>query len=99
MGAPSKVGAFCLCRCNVPYPNEHAARVRDPGGFQPGSFRRKQLSQGVNAIMGRLKGQSSMTVQAYRFDRERFTAAEARGWLKENGVKYISFEAASGEKE
>ena len=28
----------------MPYPSEHAARVRDPGDFQPDSFRRKEIA-------------------------------------------------------
>jgi len=89
----------------VPYPNEHAARVRDPGLFQAGSFRSKALPKstggkgGVRMIMGRLKsGQGTMTVQAYRFPADLYTPAEARAWLKKNNVKYILFEAATGKK-
>ena len=80
----------------MPYSGEHAARVRDPGDFQPDSFRRKEIAPGVSIIMGRLKGQQTMTAQSYRFDKERFTAAQAKAWLKEHDVKNISFEKASG---
>jgi hypothetical protein len=89
----------------MPYANEHAARVRDPGLFQPDSFRSKTLPKseggkgGVRMIMGRLKsGQGTLTVQAYRFPIDLYTPAEARAWLKKNNVKYIRFEEAAGEK-
>jgi arsenate reductase-like glutaredoxin family protein len=36
-----------------------------------------------------------MTAQAYRFDKIVFTVAEAKEWLKEHKVEYISFEPAS----
>lgn len=85
----------------MPYPNEHAARIRNPGDFQPNTFRSKTLPKseggkgGVRVIMGRLKGQTTMTAQAYRFPVDLYTAAEARRWLKDNDVKYKSFEAAA----
>ncbi len=82
----------------VPYPNEHSARVRDPGGFEADSFRRKEIAPGISMVIGRLNGSTSMTAQAYRFARSKFTPEEARAWLKEHDVKYISFEEASNEE-
>jgi len=82
----------------MPYANEHAARVRDIGRFQPDSFRSKPLGQGVRAIMGRLKGQSTMTIQTYRFSIDSFTPDEARDWLKKHNIKYIRFEKATGKE-
>lgn len=79
----------------MPYPNEHAARVIDPSKFKKDSFRRKDLGDGVSLILGKLEGESSMTVQAYRFDKEKFTPEQAKKWLKDNEVSYISFEPAS----
>ena len=82
----------------MPYANEHAARVRDIGLFQRDSFRSKQLGTGVRVIMGRLKGQSTMTIQTYRFSVDSFTSDEARAWLKKHNVKYIRFEKATGKE-
>lgn len=84
-----------------PYPNEHACRIRDPGDFKAGSFRRitrgaetgagardgKQLS----IIIGRLKGKTTTTAQAYRYDKDDWTVAQARSHCAENDG---SFEAA-----
>ena len=78
----------------MPFPNEHSARVRQPGDFTPGSFRRKQVSPGVSIVMGRLKGETTMTAQAYRFAKTKFTADQARAWLKEHKIKFIRFEPA-----
>lgn len=83
-----------------PYPNEHAARVRDPGDFEPNSFRSMELPKskggkgGVRTILGRLKGETTTTTQAYRFPADLYTAEEARQWLKDNDIKGASFEAA-----
>jgi hypothetical protein len=81
-----------------PYPNEHAARVRDPGAFEKNSFRRKKLDTGIIIIIGHLKGETTTTTQSYRFDADVFTAAEAKAWLKEHKIKYILFEKATGKE-
>ena len=84
----------------MPFPNEHAARVRRPGDFTAGSFRRIKLKgvAGISLIIGRLKGKTTTTTQAYRFAISKFTAKEARAWLKEHKIKTILFEPATGKK-
>lgn len=79
-----------------PYPNEHAARVQDPGDFEADSFRNKTLpgKPGVRIVMGKLKGKTSMTTQAYRFSADSFTEEQAKKWLEDNDVKTIGFEPA-----
>ena len=84
-----------------PYPNEHAARIRDPEEFEENSFRRKALEgeKGIDIIIGKLKGEKNTTTQAYRFKIENWTADEAKKWLKDHNIKYKVFEPASGKKE
>lgn len=83
----------------MPLPNEHSARVREPGDFEQDSFRRKNIADGVDIITGHLKGETTMTTQTYRLKSDKFTVAEAKKWLKDNNVDYISFEAATGSKD
>ena len=84
---------------NNPYPTEHSARIKDPDSFQEGGFRRIKLpGSQVIAIIGKLKGESSTTIQAYRFPIEYFTEAESRQWLKDNDIEYITFEPATGKE-
>jgi hypothetical protein len=79
-----------------PYPNEHAARIKEPGQFD--SFRRKnnEFGDGIHVIYG-IKDEES-EVQSIRFNKNKFTVVEAKKWLKDNNWKYISFEPASEEK-
>jgi len=80
-----------------PYPSEHACRLKEPSNFQSGSFRRTQRKTGgklYSIIMGRLKGQTTMTEQAYRYSKDSWTAASARKHCSDHGGR---FEAASGE--
>ncbi len=84
----------------MPYPNEHAARLVDPDRFDADSFRRvnDKFGEGIHAIFGKLKGEENMTLQAIRFDAGKFTAEEARQWLKAHDYEPIAFEEAEGEK-
>ena len=67
-------------------PSEFAYRVRDPKQFQRKSFRRVPLQKDkpvVLGIMGKLEGQTSMTLQSLRFPKkEDWTMSEARKWLE-----------------
>ena len=81
----------------MPYPNEHAARIRDPGVFDINSFRSKDLKNGIRIIVGKLKGGTTMVVQTYRFSIDKFTTEQAKKWLEDNKVRYIKFESAQSE--
>jgi hypothetical protein len=78
-----------------PYPNEHACRLRDPGDFQEGSFRRMtRYHEGkkYSVIMGKLEDEDTLTEQAYRYPKETWDAADARAHCKDHDG---SFEAAA----
>ncbi|MCJ7510760.1 MAG: Clp protease ClpP [Dehalococcoidia bacterium] len=81
-----------------PYPNEHACRLRDPGDFQPDSFRRTSRDhegKRYDVIMGRPKGESTMAEQAYRYPKDTWDAGLARSHCEDHDG---SFEAASGDQ-
>lgn len=78
-----------------PYPNEHACRLKDPSAFKAGSFRRKSRKhegKTYYVIFGRLKGETTLTEQAYRYPKSKWEASEARSHCKSHGG---SFEAAA----
>lgn len=77
-----------------PFPSEHAARVKDPSEFEQGTFRRKNIANGVDIIIGKLKGSDKTEVQTYRFDKKVFTEEQAKEWLKEHNAGNKMFEAA-----
>ena len=81
----------------MPYPNFHAARVRDPDEFIEGTFRNVKIRPGVNLIAGKLKKDGKdgpMTAQSYRFDKSKFTVDQAKKWLRKHKIKTILFEPA-----
>jgi HK97 family phage major capsid protein/HK97 family phage prohead protease len=80
-----------------PYPNEHAARLKDPGQYD--SLRRvnDEGGNGVDFIYGIKEGESEL--QAIRFRSSVFTAAEARAWLADHDFDAIEFEEATGDGE
>ena len=93
----------------MPFQNEHSARLRDPGDFADGSFRRTKdgtlyarvtVPSDVSVIWGKLKDKSGdddpVLPQAMRFPVKSWTAERAKKWLADNDVKHVRFEPASG---
>ena len=67
----------------MPYPNEHSCRIKEPGLFEEGSFRR--ISQGkLSIIIGRLKGKETTTTQAFRYPIGKWDKDEARKHCEEH---------------
>jgi len=83
----------------MPFPNFHSARLQNPNLFADGSFRTKTtgLPDGVSLLIAHPKGRPGKSTQAtaYHFSREKFTAAQAKAWLKEKAIKYQQFEPAA----
>ena len=77
-----------------PYPNEHAARLTDPGQYDELRRENDAGGEGVDFIYG-IKGETS-ELQAIRFRVEFFNADQARAWLEENDYQPIEFEEATG---
>lgn len=78
----------------MPFPNEHSCRLRNPADFKADSFRRitrEHEGKEYSVIVGRLKGETSMTEQAYRYNRETWSASSARSHCEGHDG---SFEAA-----
>lgn len=80
----------------MPYTKEHAARIRNPQLFA-NIVTLQTLSNGIRIIGGALKSnpKGSGKTQAYRFPKKRFTIEQAKKWLKDHNIKYISFEPAA----
>lgn len=59
-------------------------RIVHPDKFEADSFRTIWFSekQGIKAIIGKKKGETSTTVQAVLFDKEKFTDKEAKSWVE-----------------
>jgi HK97 family phage major capsid protein/HK97 family phage prohead protease len=81
-----------------PYPNEHAARLRDPGQYDRFRRRNDEGGKGVDFIFGIKEGEDGAELQAIRFRLDEFSAAEARAWLSERDYEPLEFEEATGER-
>jgi len=77
----------------MPYPSEHSCRLRDPDSFEKDSFRRIKRGK-LSIIIGRLKGKTTTTTQAFRYSKDEWTEAEARKHCEENDGR---FEPAASE--
>jgi len=91
-----------------PYPNEHSARLQDPGKFDPKAFRRtsggtlygsKKVPSTVGIIWGKLKGKAKPSdppiAQALRFPTKNWTVTKAKKWLSDNNITFIKWESAT----
>jgi hypothetical protein len=83
---------------DMPYPNEHAARITDPDQYDDIRRQNDKFGKGIHAIWGIKEGQDEPELQAIHFDAEMFTPDEARAWLKEHKYEPIEFEEATGEE-
>ena len=79
----------------MPYPGEHACRLQDPKQYD--EFRRNndKFGDGCHAIFGiKTKPKRVSELQAIRFDKKKYTVAEAKKWLKDHNHACIQFEPA-----
>ena len=79
-----------------PYPNEHACRLRSPSDFEKDSFvrtSRKHEGKAYSVIMGKLKGKTTLTQQAFRYPKTGWTATQAKSHCTDH--KGVLFEPAS----
>ena len=76
----------------MPYPNEHAARMNDPGKYKQIRRQNDKFGPGIHAIFGILED-GGTELQAIRFDRSKYTPKQARKWLKEHDYKAMLEEA------
>lgn len=49
-------------------------------------------TEGIQFVIGRLKGETTTTVQSVLFDKEKWTAARARTWLKDHDFKSVDLD-------
>jgi hypothetical protein len=97
-GEIASQSALAMTRGERPYPNEHACRLRDPGDFEDGSFvrvEREHEGKKYSVIQGRLKGETTLTDQAYRYPKDTWTVESARAHCKAHDGKI--FEPAKEE--
>jgi len=81
----------------MPYPNEHSARIKNPSNYKKFTRKNNNFGTGIHAIFG-ITNKGKAELQAIRFDKDKFSVAEAKEWLKEHDFKYIKFEPASKKK-
>ena len=78
-----------------PYPNEHACRLEDMDKYIRIRRENDKFAKGIHAIWGIQGGNKPVELQAIRFDKTKYTVAEARKWLKDHDYKCKLFEPAS----
>ena len=100
---PSELRSADLPDNSKPYPNIHAARMREPEDFdrfrtttetlEGGEFDGKQ----IEILHGREKETGDWEIASFHLPAEEWTVDEAREWAETHGA--IKFEPATGEEE
>lgn len=81
----------------MPYPNQHACRIKEPSSFKKGSFRTLHTKQkGLSLIVGELKSSGKSATQAFRYAKTDWTADRARKHCSSHQGR---FDAASTRKQ
>ena len=71
---------------------EYWYRVKPPGRFRKDTFRSKNITAGIRAVMGKLLPQyvpeggnaDSMIIQALRFNKDKYDLAQAKAWVSKH---------------
>ncbi len=82
----------------MPYENEHAARILEPGEFtslRDITQRERPIPDGIRAIGGKSEGHD-IRVQSLRAKADVWTLDRFKGWLNDNGYKYKVLTPATG---
>ena len=93
----------------MPFPNEHALRLRPPTLFDKNTFRRTKggtlfggklvVPATIGMIWAKLKDRSASSdspiLQALRFDKSKWTVATAKAWIRKNLPQGGTFEPSS----
>ena len=81
----------------MPYKNEHAARLRDPGDFDQIVQLWAKESECLRALGGNLKSDPGGPTkeQSIRFKKDQWTVDAAKAWLKDHHYEVILFEPAA----
>lgn len=85
-----------------PYENEHACRLKNPDDFEDNSFRsmnRSHEGKEYRVIIGKLKGQDSMTDQAFRYNKETWKEDEAKAHCTDHKGTFEPAKKAEAKKE
>ena len=90
--------AMVIGDADRPYPNEHAARLRNPDQYDRFRRRNDAGGDGVDFIFGITEDEDGAELQAIRFRLSKFTAADARAWLDERDYEVMEFEEATGDR-
>ena len=80
----------------MPFPNFHAFRVHSPSEYK--EFANKTIAPGIEAIIGIPADKSKGSeIQAYHFNKEKYTYEQAHEWIKKHEIKTLEQEPAKKE--
>lgn len=85
---------FSILENNMPYPNEYAARIHEPGKYKEMRREKGKFGPGIDVIFG-ITEEGKAEVQAIRFAKSKFTGEEVKSWLSKHNYSAMKIEAPS----
>lgn len=81
----------------MPFANQHSARLKSPDSFVRIRTSPDEGGPGIDFLFG-VREDGGSEIQSIRFDRTKFSVAQARKWLMDHDFSPILFEEATGEE-
>ncbi len=81
----------------MPYPNEHAFRIKDPKQYKRIRRQNNKFGAGIHVLWG-IPENGKPEAQAIRFDAGKFSFAQAKKWIKDHNYAPTVSEKATGEQ-
>jgi hypothetical protein len=91
----------------MPFPNYHAARLKNPDLFDPDTYKtipggtlynKIKVPQTINIVWAKYKNKTGpsdpVIAQSLRFKKANWTVEQAKQWLSSNKINFILFEPA-----
>lgn len=78
----------------MPYPNEYAARIHEPGKYKEFRREKNKFGSGIDVIWG-VTSEGKTEVQTIRFNKEKFSSEEVHSWLTKHNYTPLKVEAPS----
>ena len=67
-------------------------RIQNPDSFEKDSFRTIKITNGIQAVIGKKKGEKKTTIQSLIFDRKKFNREQAVEWAEKHKFKFTKQE-------
>jgi len=81
----------------MPYTNYHSVRINDPGKYKKFRWDKDKFKKDAIEVLWGITDEGKTEIQALRFNKKKFSPAEAKKWATDHGYKVKRMEKAKSE--